>query len=192
LESTPSPCWKQPAARRDKVKNGTPAGGHSQEKVEGVGRAYNEREAEKDVDRQMPQGYHKRHCHRIRERHDEVSSYVVMQLYCTPAEADAIRSVLTAKVAEFPEFANARIQLEQKAETDSEMHLDWAAQHPGQDAADRAYFLLEVTSATDIPEPILREVEDTVTDSINSTYNDNPDDIIEVPWGSYAGTTLSG
>jgi hypothetical protein len=55
--------------RCDKVKNGTPAGGHSEEKVEGVGRAYNEREAEKeaekDVDRQMPQGYHKRHCHRI-------------------------------------------------------------------------------------------------------------------------------
>ncbi|MBF6340344.1 hypothetical protein IU450_31285 [Nocardia abscessus] len=51
--------------------------------------------------------------------HDEVSSYVVIQLYCTPAEADAIRSVLTTKVAEFPEFANARIQLEQKAETDT-------------------------------------------------------------------------
>ncbi|WP_280241182.1 hypothetical protein [Nocardia abscessus] len=116
-----------------------------------------------------------------------MSSYLVIQLYCTTMEADAIRSVLAMKVAE---FAHARIQLEQKAETDSEMHLDWAAQHPGQDAADRAYFLLEVTSATDIAEPILREVEDAVTDSINSTYNDNPDEIIEVPWGSYAGTTL--
>jgi hypothetical protein len=55
--------------RCDKVKNGTPAGGHSEEQVEGVGRAYNEREAEKeaekDVDRKMPEGYHKRHCHRI-------------------------------------------------------------------------------------------------------------------------------
>ncbi|WP_280345339.1 hypothetical protein [Nocardia abscessus] len=119
-----------------------------------------------------------------------MSSYLVIQLYCTTMEADAIRSVLAMKVAEFPEFADARIQLGQKAETDSEMHLDWAAQHPGQDAADSAYFLLEVTSATDIAEPILREVEDAVTDSINSTYNDNPDEIIEVPWGSYAGTTL--
>ncbi|NKY27312.1 hypothetical protein [Nocardia gamkensis] len=119
-----------------------------------------------------------------------MSSYVVIQLYCTPAEADAIRSALTTKVAEFAEFTNARIELERKTEADYEMHLDWAAQHAGQDAADRAYFLLEVTSATDIPEPILREVEDAVIDSINSTYNDNPDDIIEVPWGSYAGTTL--
>ncbi|MGK8501594.1 hypothetical protein [Nocardia asiatica] len=119
-----------------------------------------------------------------------MSSYLVVQLYCTLAEANAIRSILVTKVAEFAEFADARIQLEQKVETDSEMHLDWAAQHPGQDAADRAYFLLEVTSVTDIAEPILREVEDAVIDWINSTYNDNVDEIIEVPWGSYAGTTL--
>ncbi|MFG3616787.1 hypothetical protein [Nocardia sp. NPDC047654] len=50
------------------------------------------------------------------------------------------------------------------------MHLDWAAQHPGRDAADRTYFLVEVTSATDIPELLLREAENAVIDSINSTY----------------------
>ncbi|MFR9751629.1 hypothetical protein ACL02S_11395 [Nocardia sp. 004] len=56
--------------RCDKVKNGTPAGGHSEEKIVGVGRAFDrkkaEKEAEKDVDRQMPPGYHKRHCHPIK------------------------------------------------------------------------------------------------------------------------------
>ncbi|MFR9751630.1 hypothetical protein ACL02S_11400 [Nocardia sp. 004] len=119
-----------------------------------------------------------------------MSSYLVVDLYCTPAEAETIRSILADEIAKFPEFAAARIQLEQTADDGSEMHLHWAGEHPGQDAADRAYFELEVTSAMDIPEPILREVEDTIIDWINSTYNDNPDDIVEVPWGSYAGTKL--
>ncbi|MEV6251900.1 hypothetical protein AB0L97_01420 [Nocardia sp. NPDC051911] len=33
--------------RCDKVKNGTPANGHSEEKIEGTGRAYNRKDAEK-------------------------------------------------------------------------------------------------------------------------------------------------
>lgn len=55
--------------RCDKVKNGTPAGGHSEEKIEGTGRAKNRKDAEKlaekDVDSKMPNGYHKRHCRAI-------------------------------------------------------------------------------------------------------------------------------
>ncbi|TLG13967.1 hypothetical protein FEK35_09340 [Nocardia cyriacigeorgica] len=52
--------------RCDKVKNGTPANGHSEEKIEGTGRAFNRKDAvklaEQDVDKKMPVGYHKRHC----------------------------------------------------------------------------------------------------------------------------------
>ncbi len=50
----------------DKVKNGTPAGGHSEEKVRATARAYNKKDAEaqadREIDRMMPDGYHKRHC----------------------------------------------------------------------------------------------------------------------------------
>lgn len=50
----------------DKVKNGTPANGHSEEKIRASGSAYNRKDAEKaadqEVDRIMPDGYHKRHC----------------------------------------------------------------------------------------------------------------------------------
>jgi hypothetical protein len=55
--------------RCDQVVNGTPGNGTSEKQVEGVGRARNFAEAkklaEKDVDRQMPEGRHKRHCHVI-------------------------------------------------------------------------------------------------------------------------------
>jgi hypothetical protein len=55
--------------RCDKVKNDTPGNGHSEEKIEGTGRAKNRKDAEKlaekDVDNKMPQGYHKRHCRAI-------------------------------------------------------------------------------------------------------------------------------
>lgn len=53
----------------DKVKNGTPAGGHSEEKVRASARAYNKKDAEaqadREIDRMMPDGYHKRHCRTI-------------------------------------------------------------------------------------------------------------------------------
>ncbi len=69
-----SPVQRKPkkitvTVRCDKVKNGTPANGHSEEKIEGTGRAFNRKDAEKaaeqDVDNKMPQGYHKRHCRAI-------------------------------------------------------------------------------------------------------------------------------
>ncbi|MGV9971350.1 hypothetical protein [Nocardia beijingensis] len=88
-----------------------------------------------------------------------MSSYLVVQLYCTPTEAEATRSALAAEIAKFPEFTGARITLEQKAETDYEMHLHWAAQHPDQDPGDRAYHLLRVDTDNDVPEPVLREAE---------------------------------
>jgi hypothetical protein len=121
-----------------------------------------------------------------------VSSYLVIQLYCTPAEANDIRSALTAEVAKYSEYTDSRIEFEPKteAEADSGMHSEWATQHPGQDPADRGYFFLRVESPTDIPEPALREVENTVTDWIDTTYNDVSDEIVEVQWGSYAGTRL--
>lgn len=119
-----------------------------------------------------------------------VSSYLVVQLYCTPTEAEATRSALADEIATFPEFTSARITFEQKAETDYEMHLHWAAQHPDQDPGDRAYHLLRVDTDNDVPEPVLREAESKITDWIDSTYNDDSDDIVELQWGSYAGTKL--
>ncbi|MGY2126418.1 hypothetical protein ACW9HJ_33685 [Nocardia gipuzkoensis] len=53
-----------------------------------------------------------------------------------------------------------------------------------------AHTFFRVESPTDIPEPALREVENTVTDWIDTTYNDASDEIVEVQWGSYAGTRL--
>ncbi|MEU2092504.1 hypothetical protein [Nocardia beijingensis] len=120
-----------------------------------------------------------------------MSSYLVVQLYCTPTEAEATRSALAAEIAKFPEFTGARITLEQQAETDYEMHLHWAAQHPDQDPGDRAYHLLRVDTDNDVPEPVLREAESNITDWIDSTYNDDSDDIVELQWGSYAGTKLA-
>ncbi|MBF6100935.1 hypothetical protein IU510_23090 [Nocardia cyriacigeorgica] len=53
----------------DKVKNGTPAGGHSEVKVRATAKAYSKQEAEKladqEIDRKMPEGYHKRHCRTV-------------------------------------------------------------------------------------------------------------------------------
>ncbi|MBF6472767.1 MULTISPECIES: hypothetical protein [Nocardia] len=58
-----SPAQRKPkkvtvTVRCDKVKNGTPANGHSEEKIEGTGRAFNrkdtEKAAEQDVDNKMP------------------------------------------------------------------------------------------------------------------------------------------
>lgn len=119
-----------------------------------------------------------------------MSSYLVVQLYCTHTEADAVRSTLAGEIAKFPEFGDARIEFEQKAEDDYEMHREWAADHPGQDPADRSYYLLRVESSTGVPEPVLREAEVAVTDWIDSTYNDASDEYTEVQWGSYAGTKL--
>jgi hypothetical protein len=119
-----------------------------------------------------------------------VSSYLVVQLYCTPTEANATRTALAGEIAKFPEFAGTQIEFEQAAEADYEMHLQWAADHPGEGPADRAYFLLQAKSPADIPEPVLRVVESTVTDWIDSTYNADSEEIAEVQWGSYAGTKL--
>ncbi|WP_280412166.1 hypothetical protein [Nocardia asiatica] len=94
------------------------------------------------------------------------------------------------EIAKYPELAGARIGFGQKAEADYEMHLHWAAQHPGQDAGDRAYHLLRVEAFHEVPEPVLREAESNVTDWIDSTYNDASDETVEVQWGSYAGTKL--
>lgn len=119
-----------------------------------------------------------------------MSSYLVVQLYCTPTEAGAIRSAAEGEISKFPEFVAASTELDQRAEDDYEMHREWATEHPGQDPAERAYFLLRVDSATDIPEPVLRAAETAITDWIDSTYNAAAEEITEVQWGSYAGTKL--
>jgi hypothetical protein len=121
---------------------------------------------------------------------ESVSSYLVFQLYCTPAQANATRSTMANLIGEFPEFAGARIVFTQTAESDYEMHRDWAVEHQGQDPADRAYFLLRVESPTTLPESVLREAECAIEDWIELTYNQASDEIDEVPWGSYAGSTL--
>ncbi len=105
-------------------------------------------------------------------------------------EANAIRAAVASEIARFPEFAGTHIEFEQKAEADYEMHLQWAADHPGQEPSDRAYFLLRAESPAGISEPVLREAESTVTDWIDSTYNADSDKVAEVQWGSYAGTKL--
>lgn len=102
-------------------------------------------------------------------------------------EADATRTALSNEIAKVHEFADAQIMLEQKAEVAYTMHSQWAADHPGQSPANREYFLLRAESPADIPEPVLREAEVTVTDWIDSTYNAASDTIAEVQWGSYAG-----
>ncbi|MEV6556730.1 hypothetical protein AB0M22_13500 [Nocardia sp. NPDC051756] len=117
-----------------------------------------------------------------------MSSHLVFQLYCTPVEADAVRSALVSEVATFAEFGDARIEFAQEAEADYEMHLSWAAQHPGEDPADRGYFLLQVQSATDIPESVLREVESALWEWIDSTYHGDSDEVVEVHVASHAGT----
>ncbi|WP_459545823.1 hypothetical protein [Nocardia sp. X0981] len=117
-----------------------------------------------------------------------MSSYLVVQLYCTPAQAQAVRTALAAELMESPEFARARVGLEQKSESDYEMHSTWAEEHPGQGPSDRAYFLVEMTSPVDVPEPILRKAEYEIIEWIEKTYNDEDNDIAEVRWGSYAGT----
>ncbi|MFI1463825.1 hypothetical protein [Nocardia carnea] len=117
-----------------------------------------------------------------------MSSYLVVQLYCTAVQADSVRAAATAELTKYTEFGQTQVGLKQEAETDYEMHLNWAREHPGQDSGDRAYYLLEMTSPVDIPESLLREAEDNITDWIGSTYNDN--DNVEVPWASRAGTTL--
>ncbi|WP_459547317.1 hypothetical protein [Nocardia sp. X0981] len=117
-----------------------------------------------------------------------MSSYLVVQLYCTPAQAEAVRTALTEELAKSPEFARARVGLEQKSESDYEMHSTWAEEHPGQDPGDRAYFLVEMTSPADVPEPVLRKAEDEIIEWIDANYNDEDNGIAEVQWGSYAGT----
>lgn len=114
---------------------------------------------------------------------------MLFQLYCTPTEADATRSVLSNEIATYPECGNAQVIFEQnqEAEADYEMHLDWAAQHPGQKFEERAYFLLRLESATTIPEPVLQEVESAIWDWIDSTYNADSDEIIEVRAASAIG-----
>ncbi|MFB8276153.1 hypothetical protein [Nocardia colli] len=120
-----------------------------------------------------------------------MSSHLVFQLYCTPVEAEAVCSALTRGIARFAEFGDARIEIERQAETDYEMHLNWAAQHPGQDPGDRAYFLLQAQSATVIPESVLREAESTLWEWIDSTYHGDSDEIVEVHAASHAGTKLA-
>lgn len=117
-----------------------------------------------------------------------MSSYLVVQLYCTPVQADSVRAAATAEIAKYAEFGQAQVGLKQEAETDYEMHLDWAREHPGQEPGDRAYYLLKMTSPVDIPESLLRRAEDNIIDWVGSTYNDG--EAVEVPWASHAGTTL--
>ncbi|MFC4127888.1 hypothetical protein [Nocardia rhizosphaerae] len=107
---------------------------------------------------------------------------MLFQLYCLPAEAEATRSALADELAEYAQCSDARIEFEQNQEAaaDYDMHTDWAAQHPGQEPGDRAYFQLRVQSPTDVPEPVLQNVELAIWDWINSTYNDDSDEIIEV------------
>ncbi|WP_280336064.1 hypothetical protein [Nocardia wallacei] len=119
-----------------------------------------------------------------------MSSHLVFQLYCRPAEAEAVRSALVSEIARFPEFGNARIEVEQKADADYEMHLTWAQQHPGVDPADRDYFLLSAESPTDIPDQVLAEVDSELWDWIGSTFNDASDEIVEVQAASSFGTQL--
>lgn len=129
-----------------------------------------------------------RPCHVI-NREDvagSVSSYLVVQLYCTPAQADSVRSAAAGELAKFPEFAEARTELAPKAEGEQRMHLEWAEEHPGQDPGDRTYFSLEMTSPVDAPESVLRKVEDQILEWIDTTFNDEANDIAEVQWASFA------
>ncbi|WP_459545831.1 hypothetical protein [Nocardia sp. X0981] len=103
-------------------------------------------------------------------------------------QANSVRVAAAAVIAEYAEFGRARLGLEQGAETDYEMHLDWVREHPGRPPDDRAYYLMEMTSSVDIPEPLLRKAEDDIIDWIGSTYNDGG--AVEVPWASHAGTGL--
>ncbi|MGW5381337.1 hypothetical protein [Nocardia sp. NPDC003963] len=115
-----------------------------------------------------------------------MSSYLVVQLYCTPAQAESVRAAAVGELAKSPEFAEARTELAPKAEGDHRMRLAWAEEHPGQSPGDRAYFSLEVTSPVDVPESVLRKVEDEIIEWIDTTYNDEANDIAEVQWASFA------
>ncbi|WP_063128454.1 hypothetical protein [Nocardia fusca] len=115
-----------------------------------------------------------------------MSSYLVVQLYCTPAQADSVRSAAAGELAKFPELAGARTELAPKAEGEHRMRLEWAEEHPGQDPGDRTYFSLEMTSPVDAPESVLRKAEDQILEWIDTTFNDEANDIAEVQWASFA------
>ncbi|MEV3966116.1 hypothetical protein AB0M34_35505 [Nocardia sp. NPDC050193] len=115
-----------------------------------------------------------------------MSSYLVVQLYCTPAQAESVRSAAAGELAKFPEFAEARTELAPKADGEHRMHLEWAEEHPGQDPGDRTYFSLEMASPVDVPESVLRKAEDQILEWIDTTFNDEANDIAEVQWASFA------
>lgn len=115
-----------------------------------------------------------------------VSSYLVVQLYCTPAQADSVRAAAVGELARFPEFAESRTELAPKVDGEYRLHLDWAEEHPGRSPGDRAYFSLEMISPVDVPESVLRKAEDEIIEWIDRTFNDQPDDIAEVQWASFA------
>ncbi|WP_327151140.1 hypothetical protein [Nocardia sp. NBC_01329] len=115
-----------------------------------------------------------------------MSSYLVVQLYCTPAQADSVRTGAIGELARFPEFAGSRTELAPKAQGDHRLHLDWAEEHPGLVPGERTYFSLEMICPVDVPESVLRSAEDGVIEWIDKTFNDRPDDIAEVHWASYA------
>ncbi|MEU1980896.1 hypothetical protein [Nocardia sp. NPDC019395] len=136
----------------------------------------------------MSQGRHARHCHAI-NREDvagSVSSYLVVQLYCTPAQADAASRAASAELAKLPEFDGARTELATTVEGEHRLHLAWAEEHPGQAPGERAYFSLEMTSPVDVPESVLRKAEDEIIEWIDTTFNDEANDIAEVQWASFA------
>ncbi|WP_062996404.1 hypothetical protein [Nocardia jinanensis] len=115
-----------------------------------------------------------------------MSSYLVVQLYCTPAQAESVRAAAVGELAKSPELAEARTELAPKAGGDHRMHLDWAEEHPGQAPGDRTYFSLEMLSPVDVPESVLRKVEDEIIEWIDTTFNDEANDIAEVQWASFA------
>ncbi|NUP25106.1 MAG: hypothetical protein HOQ44_00145 [Nocardia sp.] len=115
-----------------------------------------------------------------------MSSYLVVQLYCTPAQAESVRAAAVGELAKYPEFAQSRTELAPKVDGEQRLHLDWAEEHPGQPAGERTYFSLETISPVDVPESVLRRAEDEIIEWIDRTFNDQPDDIAEVQWASFA------
>ena len=128
-----------------------------------------------------------RRCEKTREDvAGSVSSYLVVQLYCTPAQAESARAAAAAELAKFGEFAEARTELVPQTEDTHRLPEAWAEEHPGQEPGERACFALETNSPADVPESVLRQAEDQIIEWIDTTFNDGADDIAEVQWASFA------
>lgn len=117
-----------------------------------------------------------------------MTSHLFFQLYCRPAETNAVRLFLARQIALYPKFSDGQTALENQSDSGSDIHLTWMQQHPGQDPVDRAYFLLAVACTTDVPDAIIGEVEASIWDWIDTTYHLASNDVREVHVASSAGT----